>query len=286
MRMISQNRPLQQTLVFVATIGLSGVSCGSDSTGVPSDGADAGLADSSVPAADAANPDAMPVGNQGALAFDGLDDLLVIGAFNGLSQADGYSLEAWVKPTNTAATGALLWQNRGGPGASFGMVRTSIGQGQIRVGSGSVTCTATGGTPVFVEGQWTHVAGTWDGPSGEPTLYLNGQLVDGSGCSNSMARVANDLLIGAAVINGNVTNHFEGLIDEVRIWDYERSQTEIQSGREQLLDGDETGLVAYWNFDEENGDVAIDRTGSHDARLGSASGDDDGDPQRVSDTPF
>ncbi len=51
--------------------------------------------------------------------------------------------------------------------------------------------------------------------------------------------------------NESLTDFFDGEIDEVRIWNYARTQSEIQSTMNYTLNGNEPGLVAYWNF---NGD--------------------------------
>jgi len=53
---------------------------------------------------------------------------------------------------------------------------------------------------------------------------------------------------------------FEGYIDEVRIWNYPRTQEEIQDKMSTTLSGNEPGLNAYWNFDDEN--PWIDVTGN------------------------
>jgi hypothetical protein len=43
---------------------------------------------------------------------------------------------------------------------------------------------------------------------------------------------------------------FDGKIDEVRIWEVARTQTEIQGYMNQSLTGEEDGLIGYWRFDE------------------------------------
>jgi hypothetical protein len=95
-------------------------------------------------------------------------------------------------------------------------------------------------------GQWYHVAVTYNGT--DMQLYLNG-VPDGNpaphsgGILNSTAR----LTIGS---KDNSGDWFDGLIDEVRIFDYVRTQEEIQSTMNQPLAGSEAGLAAYYRFDE------------------------------------
>ena len=51
---------------------------------------------------------------------------------------------------------------------------------------------------------------------------------------------------------------FVGRIDEVRIWNVARTEAEIRSDMNIQLTGDESGLIAYWKFDETTDGVVRD----------------------------
>jgi hypothetical protein len=55
---------------------------------------------------------------------------------------------------------------------------------------------------------------------------------------------------------------FSGTISEVRIWNTARTQAQIQDKMNKGLDGDETGLVAYYPMDEGFGTILYDATGN------------------------
>jgi len=95
-----------------------------------------------------------------------------------------------------------------------------------------------------VVGSWTHVAGTYDGS--KLCLYINGNLVSQSAYSSDIGAGATGLYIG-----GHTSQYFNGLIDEVRLWNVVRSQGQIQASMNQILTGSETGLVGYWPMDAD-----------------------------------
>jgi hypothetical protein len=58
--------------------------------------------------------------------------------------------------------------------------------------------------------------------------------------------------------NAKEGHYFEGIMDEVRVWDVVRGVAELDADKNRRLAGNEPGLVAYWRFDEGIGLVTID----------------------------
>ena len=102
--------------------------------------------------------------------------------------------------------------------------------------------------PKIIQTQrWMHLAGVF-GSEGMK-LYINGTLVG-----------ENDYRGGFGLFNENSpsilggTDHpqnqpFKGMIDEVRIWNHARDPGDIRNKMGTGLNGDEAGLIGYWNFD-------------------------------------
>ena len=110
-------------------------------------------------------------------------------------------------------------------------------------------------------GEWTHVAGTYDGAN--VRLYINGALVSSTPFSANIGAGNAGLYIG-----GLASSYFNGLIDEVRLWNICRSQTQIETYQDSTLYGTESGLAGNWPLDKDttiNGKspVTIDRTANH-----------------------
>jgi parallel beta-helix repeat protein len=107
----------------------------------------------------------------------------------------------------------------------------------------------------FVEGEWYHVAGTYDGS--EMKIYINGEFTGGWVTNISRTTDAGNLQIGALRKPGE-ESWLNGTIDEVRIYDRALSKEEIQArvvaqskviGRQTtaLSNGNSTTIIFDWN---------------------------------------
>ena len=62
-------------------------------------------------------------------------------------------------------------------------------------------------------------------------------------------------------------SYFSGQMDEIRLWNVVRSQTDIQLNMNMTLTGAETGLINYWQFNETSGTTASDAMGNNNGTL-------------------
>jgi PKD repeat protein len=136
-------------------------------------------------------------------------------------------------------------------------------------GTASVSLSPTGSLALD---DWQHVAATYDTTTSEVRMWIDGveQVVTynvaPSGCIADNA--TDNLLIGNV---STLNKGFEGVIDEVSVWQIAREPGAIEAGRDYPLFGDEPGLVGYWRMDEAGGDTLADgSSGGNDAsRLGA-----------------
>jgi hypothetical protein len=102
-------------------------------------------------------------------------------------------------------------------------------------------------------GSWNHIAGTWDGTN--LLLYLNGQLISNSITSGTYTRTFNDLIFGK--VNGIASPvYLDGLIDQVRIYNYARTPAQI------AYDYNKGEPVGWWKMDECQGTLINDWSGN------------------------
>ena len=108
---------------------------------------------------------------------------------------------------------------------------------------------------------WQHIAVTFDGT--DYKLYVNGVLKHNY--TGAAGRQPDNLDISWL---GRVDNYFHGMIDEVRIWGVARTEEEIRSTMCVPLVGDEDDLIAYYDFNADNGNrLANLADGSNNAVL-------------------
>jgi hypothetical protein len=121
--------------------------------------------------------------------------------------------------------------------------------------------------------QWQHLAATYNGS--EILIFLNGQEVSRQ-AHNGAVPAINFVLIGIG------SESFNGLIDEVSIWNTARFQSQILADMERGVDNSEGGLMGYWRFDEGSGQRVFDSSPKNNhGRLGSTFEVDVNDPEWV-----
>ncbi|MFE3072518.1 LamG-like jellyroll fold domain-containing protein [Streptomyces sp. NPDC059247] len=119
------------------------------------------------------------------------------------------------------------------------------------------------------KGEYHHIAASYDGTTA--TLY-----VDGEKAAEGALAKAPPGTTRLAINNNSATGRggsYSGVVDEVRIWNRARSQTELAEERSYRLIGNEEGLAAYYRFDEASGTKAYDQSDSaaHGTFTGSIS---------------
>ena len=98
--------------------------------------------------------------------------------------------------------------------------------------------------------EWVHLAAV-SGPGGMK-LYANGRLVAQHTNTTTFADIhaSQTNLLGRGLARNPTDRDFRGEIDEVRVWDHQRSLAEIRDNMFKRLTGTEEGLTHLWNFDD------------------------------------
>jgi len=114
---------------------------------------------------------------------------------------------------------------------------------------------------------WHHVALTLNGGNSVTNNAFKGYLDGtqfGSGQGSKLWNHGGDVSIGrnrdTKFHSGdyNSSRYFAGMIDEVRLWNVERTASQVAAKKDTILAGNESGLTAYYNFQENTGTTAND----------------------------
>lgn len=199
-----------------------------------------------------------------AINCDGVNDYIdpnvVVTTFT-----NNFTIESWVRPTATIA--AVTQSNSGIPGLS--------GQRYLlwptwRNGDGGIGISVgTNGVQVYEHGSnfmpallawtgtitaWTHIAVVVTNK--QPALYINGTLVQ-TGLTSTKTNVWASL--GAAGqfpgqiggIGGGTYGYYQGDIDEFRLWNGVRTQSQISANMNvEFVNCNPPGLFAYYKFNQ------------------------------------
>lgn len=180
------------------------------------------------------------------------------------------TVEAWFRTNNKdSSTRQVIFEVGGGTRG----LNIYIHSGRLYVGGWnrrSDESNWTPGTWIYTtsiqNNQWHHVALTLNGGSSVSTnalkMYLDGNYMtsgNGSQLWNHNPANIGRTRSGSRYHNGTGNNYtFNGKIDEVRIWNVARTGSQIAAKKDTILAGNETGLTAYYNFQENTGNTAND----------------------------
>jgi hypothetical protein len=154
----------------------------------------------------------------GAAQFNGTSGIITIPDAPSLRLSTGMTLEAWVYPTTSNGG----WRDviyKGND--NYFLEALSTQKGAPAAGG---TFGITYGTAGLARNTWTHLAATYDKTT--LRMFVNGVQVSSIASTATLASSSNPLQIGGDSLFGQ---YFQGLIDEVRVYNRALSQAEIQS---------------------------------------------------------
>ncbi len=205
-----------------------------------------------------------PVTNSGVLVLDGTNDFVKIADNNNLDFGAGqdFTLEAWINPNRTTGLNAIL--DKSADSGDDSNYRFYVRNDKLSFWS--IESSDVIGTSTVKSGEWSHVAVSYDASTDLMTFYINGEQDGPARSVTSIGDInAGALRIGADTVAEQASpadRWFNGMIDDVRIWNDARTAEEIQANYDQLVStGD--NLVGHWTFDTTDGSTVTDRSGNN-----------------------
>ena len=151
-----------------------------------------------------------------AALFDGVDDVILLDNSQGASFAFGgptpapFSLAAWVYPQGG---GTIVSKFNGGVEGAY--ILRLLDDGRVAFHR-EVSPWGLVSTQTAPFDRWSHIVATYDGAT--MRIYINGALAASMASPGAMLAAPNTpVAIGALYNQGQLTNHWRGMLDDVRI---------------------------------------------------------------------
>lgn len=203
---------------------------------------------------------ALSIGNAQnvSLDFDGVDDELNYS--QRLPLNSDFSVEMWFRSKETStntncSNGFRRLFSISGYSPTVNTIEVGLCGGElnvtlIEIGTGSAITNL--GTTNFNTGQWYHLALTKAGNT--LTFYIDCQLF-GSPITLSNGLDVDIFQVGRPRFTSSPFRFWFGELDDIRLWNYAKSQLEIDNQKRCVLYSNETDLLLYWTFDERTPNV-------------------------------
>jgi len=168
-----------------------------------------------------------------AIDFDGTNDYATVPDSTSTSITGDLTISAWIRPDAVSKEQTILgkWDETTALNdRSYRLWIDASNNLNFSVSAtGTTVVTETDTSVTFAASTWYHVESVYD-DAGTMKLYINGVLRDtkSSGVPASIDNNISNLYIGAKEnTSGSIDTKFDGVIDDVRIYNYARSASQI-----------------------------------------------------------
>ncbi|MBO9681164.1 MAG: LamG domain-containing protein [Flavisolibacter sp.] len=193
-----------------------------------------------------------------AVNFDGTDDYISLPTSVAVSQSNTFTIEAWVY-WNGTNNGCIYSETvLGNNNPMFSIIpRSSDGGGiELTFRDNSATgLTLQPATAKVTANTWVHVAVVRTSAT-NMKIYIDGVLKDDASFTAPASWTPTKVNTGVRW-RASQSDFFAGKIDELRIWNTARTETQIKANMfNRNLANNATGLVAYYRMNEGSGTTA------------------------------
>jgi hypothetical protein len=181
---------------------------------------------------------------QNALDFDGINDYVAT-ATGAPTGSANRTVECWIKTSANQATQQVIFDYGAmSPlGSRFTLNIINFGKLRIEVGGNGFNSTQS-----IADGLWHHIAVTYDNAAVlKFKLYIDGQMVANQNTTQAVNTASTSVILGR---RNDAVNYFDGVIDELRIWNVVRTPAQISAAMNSEFCAVQPGLIAYYTFNQ------------------------------------
>ncbi len=194
-----------------------------------------------------------------ALSMNGSSDHLIANPVSNFP-SNAFTFESWFK-TSGSGDGLISYATASEDNEVLLLNQENL---TLQIGGNSV---ATGIN--IADGDWHHVAWTWDSASGATKVFIDGvEKFSGTLAQGHSIENGGSLVIGQeqdGVGDGfDPAQAYAGEVRDIRLWDTNRTQADIDSQKNEVLDGSESNLVSNFTIKEGTSVVSDSGPGNND----------------------
>jgi hypothetical protein len=233
-----------------------------DSSGNGNNGS---LYDANTTNVDGNTPPTWTTGKFGkALSFDGVDDYVLVHDSPSINiTGNQMTIEVWINPSIAGQQDKWIVKKMfaGTEGYRLGLVGGKV---FLQIPNSTAWSYGLSGTTYLLANTWYHAIGTYDGSTMK--IYVNGTLESSMSKTENIIPAADNLWIGTWT---STTAHFNGTIDEVRIYNRALTADEIKASYDAkasdyraVLEYNTTFIQGSFKFGKGSYKVCIEKTGT------------------------
>jgi hypothetical protein len=205
----------------------------------------------------------MPPGN--AFYFDGTSNYISMDGVTNEDYTNGATIELWVKPELKSADlsnsdRSVIWANNTPTGFNhYVLVYNSVDKKMALWGTSVVF-------DIDMNDIWNHVAVILR--KNQPSyIYVNGRQMATFTDAKDPLLSNSGFSIGQEWDGEDPSDFYAGAIDELRIWNKALDEAEMLTYAHTPVNAGETGLIAYFNFDEKEGSFVYDKSNTYSGEV-------------------
>ncbi|MBP7555023.1 MAG: T9SS type A sorting domain-containing protein [Chitinophagaceae bacterium] len=200
------------------------------------------------------------------LSFDGTNDYFTANTVSAAVTGNSWTIEFWFRSSRTVTyTESILAFN-----PSDGTNRIEIGVGpsagsKMYIYSPNSSPSTLYGSTAISTNTWYHVAVTFNSGTRAIQLYLNGSNtadVVRTLPAADVVQTTDKFSLGQEWDNATASGFFAGQLDEVRVWNSVRSNTQLVDNQYRQVATNSSGLLAYYKMTNNTGTTVTDNTGN------------------------
>jgi hypothetical protein len=162
------------------------------------------------------------------------------------------TVEALIKPTSSGANWGRIFIG-GDVNSTYTMTEYSSNPIRIIWRPLGGTNNNLSSKSSLISNVWYHIAGTYDGSTSR--IYINGALDTSFSMTGNIPLNNNAAWIGGDL--GSPLSYLYSRLDEIRVWNVVRTQTQLQQNSfKELPPTDTAGLVGYWKLNNNAKDYS------------------------------